>query len=256
VESYPVLDPVSQAYPRARGRSPTCYSPVRRSCTPKGLTARLACVKHAASVRPEPGSNSPLNDSTENNTHPNNRTGIALITSTTKTNKHGTNKKFSTLLSSQRTTTHHHEPHCRGPLQGNLFRVYGHTQDVNSHGPHSTAPISQATTRGSSWPTRSGVSASSWLPFGVAEATEQSQWMSMVYAGPGDIMSSPRDDTEAQQSASTVATVDPGGCTTQGTARDVPALVSNSAVQKGASASRAGGDPHLGQCLPPIQLRD
>ena len=39
----------------------TCYSPVRRSCTPKGLTARLACVKHAASVRPEPGSNSPLN---------------------------------------------------------------------------------------------------------------------------------------------------------------------------------------------------
>ena len=43
-----------------QGRSPTCYSPVRRSCTPKGLTARLACVKHAASVRPEPGSNSPL----------------------------------------------------------------------------------------------------------------------------------------------------------------------------------------------------
>ena len=34
--SYPVLDPVSQAYPRAEGRSPTCYSPVRRSCTPEG----------------------------------------------------------------------------------------------------------------------------------------------------------------------------------------------------------------------------
>ena len=60
VRSYPVLDPVSQAYPEVRGRSPTCYSPVRRSCTPKGLTARLACVKHAASVRPEPGSNSPI----------------------------------------------------------------------------------------------------------------------------------------------------------------------------------------------------
>jgi hypothetical protein len=57
--SYPVLDPVSQAYPRVGGRSPTCYSPVRHSCTPKGLTVRLACVKHAASVRPEPGSNSP-----------------------------------------------------------------------------------------------------------------------------------------------------------------------------------------------------
>jgi hypothetical protein len=58
--SYPVLAPVSRGCPRARGRLPTCYSPVRRSSTPKGLSARLACVKHAASVRPEPGSNSPL----------------------------------------------------------------------------------------------------------------------------------------------------------------------------------------------------
>ena len=57
--SYPVLDPVSQAYPEVQGRSPTCYSPVRHSSTPKGLSVRLACVKHAASVRPEPGSNSP-----------------------------------------------------------------------------------------------------------------------------------------------------------------------------------------------------
>ena len=60
MQSYAVLDPVSQAYPTVQGRLPTCYSPVRRSCTPKGLTARLACVKHAASVRPEPGSNSPI----------------------------------------------------------------------------------------------------------------------------------------------------------------------------------------------------
>ena len=29
----------------------------------KGLTVRLACVKHAASVRPEPGSNSPMKNS-------------------------------------------------------------------------------------------------------------------------------------------------------------------------------------------------
>ena len=40
-------------------RSPLVYS--RRS-----LTARLACVKHAASVRPEPGSNSPLNSCASN----------------------------------------------------------------------------------------------------------------------------------------------------------------------------------------------
>src|SRR6476620_921544 len=45
----------------------------------KGLTARLACVKHAASVRPEPGSNSPLN--AQQKTTP--TTGIALITSQT-----------------------------------------------------------------------------------------------------------------------------------------------------------------------------
>ena len=59
--SYPVLDPVSQAYPEVQGRSPTCYSPVRHSSTSasRGLSVRLACVKHAASVHPEPGSNSP-----------------------------------------------------------------------------------------------------------------------------------------------------------------------------------------------------
>src|SRR4051795_10285496 len=42
--SYPVLDPVSRAYPRARGRLLTCYSPVRRSSTPKGLSAPLSHV--------------------------------------------------------------------------------------------------------------------------------------------------------------------------------------------------------------------
>ena len=35
VRSYPVLDPVSQAYPEVQGRLPTCYSPVRHSCTPE-----------------------------------------------------------------------------------------------------------------------------------------------------------------------------------------------------------------------------
>src|SRR5215204_7682778 len=37
----------------------------------RGLTARLACVKHAASVRPEPGSNSPLKNI--NKPHPKKR---------------------------------------------------------------------------------------------------------------------------------------------------------------------------------------
>ena len=51
--SFPWLSPTS-------GQVPTCYSPVRHSCTPKGLTVRLACLRRAASVRSEPGSNSPL----------------------------------------------------------------------------------------------------------------------------------------------------------------------------------------------------
>ena len=52
---------ISRGFPRlsrAPGQVPTRYSPVRR-CPPKG-TARLACVKRAASVRSEPGSNSQL----------------------------------------------------------------------------------------------------------------------------------------------------------------------------------------------------
>ena len=57
--SYRVLATVSGSYPQPEGRLLTCYSPVRHSSTPKGLSVRLACVKHAASVRPEPGSNSP-----------------------------------------------------------------------------------------------------------------------------------------------------------------------------------------------------
>ena len=48
-------------YSPPKGRSPTCYSPVRHSHeTPKDLIpVRLACLIRAASVRSEPGSNSP-----------------------------------------------------------------------------------------------------------------------------------------------------------------------------------------------------
>ena len=63
--SYAVLAVISNCYPPVWGRFPTRYSPVRRSVTKVFLRrfklkcfARLACVKHAASVHPEPGSNS------------------------------------------------------------------------------------------------------------------------------------------------------------------------------------------------------
>ena len=46
------------------GKIPKHYSPVRRSsaCIATPVTARLACVRHAASVQSEPGSNSSLED--------------------------------------------------------------------------------------------------------------------------------------------------------------------------------------------------
>jgi hypothetical protein len=52
-----VLAPLSRGYPPPSGRSPTSYSAVRH-CHPK-VAVRLACFRHAASVDPEPGSNSP-----------------------------------------------------------------------------------------------------------------------------------------------------------------------------------------------------
>ena len=59
--AYPVLAPVSRRYPKPKGRLSTCYSPVRRFTHPKrGFHARLACIRHAASVQSEPESNSPV----------------------------------------------------------------------------------------------------------------------------------------------------------------------------------------------------
>src|SRR5579883_2241903 len=57
--TYAVLALVSQGYSPAMGRSSTCSSPVRHSVV--SHLVRLACVMHAASVCPEPGSNSPSN---------------------------------------------------------------------------------------------------------------------------------------------------------------------------------------------------
>src|SRR5439155_27116486 len=56
---YAVLASLSGRYPPREGRSPTCYSPVCHSTNPlRGFRVRLACVRHAASVDSEPGSNS------------------------------------------------------------------------------------------------------------------------------------------------------------------------------------------------------
>ncbi len=59
---YRVLIRISSGYSPVIGRLHTCYAPVRRfpfSASTK-LLPRLACIRPAASVHPEPGSNSPL----------------------------------------------------------------------------------------------------------------------------------------------------------------------------------------------------
>jgi hypothetical protein len=59
--SHSVLAPVSRGYPKPKGRLSTRYSPVRHFTNHRsGFLVRLACLKHAASVRPEPESNSPV----------------------------------------------------------------------------------------------------------------------------------------------------------------------------------------------------
>ena len=58
---HPALPPVSRSYSGAWGRLVTHYSPVRHSHQTASCLdpVRLACVKHAASVHPEPESNPP-----------------------------------------------------------------------------------------------------------------------------------------------------------------------------------------------------
>ena len=59
---YSVLASVSRRYPKNQGRLLTRYSPVRHfpqfRASSSLILVRLECVMHAASVHPEPGSNS------------------------------------------------------------------------------------------------------------------------------------------------------------------------------------------------------
>src|SRR5688572_33396278 len=60
--TYAVLAILSDSYPPLKGRLPTCYSPVRHFTQGRSpFLVRLACVRPAANVRSEPGSNSPIN---------------------------------------------------------------------------------------------------------------------------------------------------------------------------------------------------
>ena len=92
---------------------------------------RLACVKHAASVRPEPGSNSPTKTLSKNppqqKTHTTKKGEcVPNCQRNPHHQKHGTGSNNNwhwhiknTLLSSQRTTTHQHQPTTAGQHRGN-----------------------------------------------------------------------------------------------------------------------------------------
>ena len=77
---YGVLIRISTGYPPVKGRLHTCYAPVRRSQESISylLTPRLACIRPAASVHPEPGSNSPLYRKFSNNFYSFSRPGIVF----------------------------------------------------------------------------------------------------------------------------------------------------------------------------------
>ena len=109
----------------------------------RGLTARLACVKHAASVRPEPGSNSPLKniyrprakpaecrqrkEITFNQNNPSKKQNCPSqrnTVTTTHKHEHGGRRlmhnsalTFGTLLSSQESDAHHQRPLSQSPGQ-------------------------------------------------------------------------------------------------------------------------------------------
>ena len=60
LRQHAVLASVSTGYSPPFGTFPCITHPCATLLTPKGFLVRLACVKHAASVRSEPGSNSPV----------------------------------------------------------------------------------------------------------------------------------------------------------------------------------------------------
>ena len=55
---YAELATVSRSYTPPKGTFPCITHPCATLLTPKGFLVRLACIRHAASVRSEPGSNS------------------------------------------------------------------------------------------------------------------------------------------------------------------------------------------------------
>ena len=100
---HPALPPVSRSYSGVWGRSVTHYSPVRHSHHQASLMdpVRLACVKHAASVHPEPESNPPQKECEETSTDDSqNKIDEHVL-------KEGRPQKTSPLIKPSRVPDHH-----------------------------------------------------------------------------------------------------------------------------------------------------
>src|SRR5690606_32806859 len=118
--SYSALAIVSNGYSDEMGRLLTCYSPVRRSCTPEGAlpldlhvlsTPPAFVLSQDQTLQQKPGKTS--------RTGPRQKIKLAQNQSM---------NKLDTLLSSQETPAHHFGP--RGPGRGNFHTVRGPARGV------------------------------------------------------------------------------------------------------------------------------
>src|SRR6185437_3589392 len=89
----------------------------------KGLSVRLACVKHAASVRPEPGSNSP------NKNPPPHRAG-----NITESEKSDHSKNDTKNWHQKTTTPQHGKPEC-SQKNNNKNKTTKHTIEFSNNTP-------------------------------------------------------------------------------------------------------------------------
>ena len=145
---YSVLDPVSQAYPKVQGRSPTCYSPVRHSSTPERafpfdlhvlstppafvLSQNQTLQTKTAHPKDRPNSNqkNPIIKQDTKNRHQKTSTPKREKEADKNNNKQ---KPPNTLLSSQ--TTH---PRCRQPCHCTPF---GQRRQTPSSSPNGLGPL-------------------------------------------------------------------------------------------------------------------
>ena len=144
-----VLSGIRPSFPglsRSSGQVPHVIltrSPLIHPVQAPGFSVRLACVKHAASVHPEPGSNSPNktycsdhSDQQDRTEHPAPGTTVRHPTEVGQPQQPFLTKmasnKLGTLLSSQTTTpnqpTHPHTGHANQPGQPTI-----HNQTIMNH---------------------------------------------------------------------------------------------------------------------------